>query len=114
MRGNHKPFAVVIDRDDLHAAAQGLHHFLVTLRQEAARCISFWNGSSSRWDVPEKIQASLATPWPEDLAQAKAWVAKSEEGESFGEALAFLHAHFLCLEQARERQLAVFYGVWLY
>lgn len=103
-------FAVSLVGDELAAAIAGLGHLLTEVRRNPDLCVAGWT-SQETYDEPEDVLAVLARHWPLDLTGSFEWVAQGEDRERFADALAFLHAHHLCLEKAHAERRAVLYAV---
>jgi hypothetical protein len=103
-------FAALLVGDGLAAAIAGLSHLLTEVRRNPDQCVAGWTNQET-YDQPGDVSAVLAQHWPLDLAGSFEWVAQGEDRERFADALAFLHAHRLCLEQAQAEQRAVLYAV---
>lgn len=110
---DHRPICVALGDGALADAIEGIRFVLTAMRQDTSRCISTWMGAG-HGEGAEQICDVLSEPWPSSFTEALRRVERGDDNDGFEGVVAFLQAHLLCLEAARDLQLSVLYAVWLY
>jgi len=106
VKQGQQAFAAAVYGADLEQASHGLKSLLDAMKDDPAKCVAPWQGIYSAAEIQEQQRV----PLPDTFEYAKALVAEGDDNDRFRDAMVFLQAHYLAVQQALIERRAILYA----